>query len=114
MTPEPPLSRKPSCDSHPPPHAQCANKGKVQPASSAVEAQLEPRRQRSAPPPSGMIAASPTLINPKSEGSDDHPPSSRPLRKKRPPPIQFQFSPATRRANAGSPADPCHAAPTAK
>src|ERR1035437_7871267 len=118
---EPPPSTKPrpkpqlapSCASHPPPHAQCANSGYVHPASRAVEAQIAPNRQRSAPELSGIIPANPTLNICSNITSAAGERSSRsPRRKKGSAAIQPQVFPATTNPFSGRPAAPCQAKPT--
>src|SRR5207249_4648188 len=120
---EPPASTKPrprpqfepSWASQPPLQTQCANSGYVQPARSAVEAQLAPRRQRSAPAPSGIIAASPTLSIPSHAASDAGEPSSLRARKKNgPAAIQFHSLPATVKTCADWPTNPCQENPQMK
>src|ERR1039457_1448125 len=111
--PQPRLT--PSCASHPPPHTQCANNGYVQPAKSAVDAQLAPRRQRSFPAPSGISAAMPTLNTCSHTVSAPRGPScARPPKKNGSAPLQFHDLPATAMACDGPPGNPCQDHPKTK
>ena len=81
----------------------------------AVDAHAAPKRQRSAPLPKGIMAASPALNMPSSTASDTgDEPNSMPLRRNPREPIQFQLLPWILNACAGRPRYPCQANPIAK
>src|SRR5580658_6369484 len=123
MVLEPPASRKPwpraqlepSSASHPPPQTQWANSGYVPPASRAVEAQIAPNRQRSAPAPSGIVAANPTLSICSQKARETEAPSrGSPRRKNGWAASQFQDFPPASTKCAGSPGKPCQEKPQTK
>src|SRR5450631_2965655 len=123
MVLEPPASTKPwpspalapSCASHPSLHTQCANTGYVQPASSAVEAQAAPKRQRSVAAPKGIKAASPTLsICSQIANEAGEPSRASPRRKNGWNASQFHDFPPTVMACAGRLGKPCQEKPNTK
>ena len=78
---------------------------KIHPARTAAEEQLAPRRQRSAPLPSGISAARPTLQHPEKSTSDTGEQSSaRPRRKNGSAAIQLHGFPPTLSECAAPPA----------
>src|SRR6266853_5123361 len=80
-----------------------------------VDTQAEPSRQRSAPLPSGIMAARPTLIIPRRVAKEAGDPSSdSPRQKNRSAAIQFHDFPLIVNSYAGPPGYPCHANPTTK
>ena len=106
-----------NCANHPAPHTQCANKGKMKPASTALARQIGASRQRSEPPLSGTVAARPAasisrhrvsdLVSPAgSEGS-----MLRPLGKNGAAPSQSQCTPPAVKECAAPPANPAHENP---